>query len=70
MSLQWSVTLGTRSETVPSPQTGFDRVSSPYRKERVVEIKVDDTATDDDLDCLRAFSAAILDAMDHLEKTT
>ena len=67
MSLQWSITLGTRSETVPSPQTGFDRVSSPYRKERVVEIKVDDTATYDDLDCLRALSAAILDAMDHLE---
>jgi len=68
MSLQWSVTLGTRSETIPCPQSGFDGVPSPYRRERVVEVKVDDTATDDDLDCLRAFAASIKDAIEHLEK--
>ena len=68
MSFQWSITLGARAETVSCPPAGLMAAPSPYRRERVVEVKVDDTATDDDLDCLRAFAESIREAIEHLEK--
>jgi hypothetical protein len=69
MSFQWSITLGVRAETVSyRPPPGLADAPSPYRRERVVEVKVDDTAAYDDLDCLRAFGESVREAIEHLEK--
>jgi hypothetical protein len=69
MSFHWSIKLGIRAETVSDelnqPVPGCP---SPYRRAKHVEVKADDIATEVDLDCLRAFAAAIKEAISYLEK--